>query len=70
MGRNIATLLLKNIPKHIFKMLGRSKCEALSCVDFKDAFHKFRPQLETELRNSVVYPHILVVLTECMKLCL
>ena len=25
-------------------MLGRSKCEILSCVDFKDAFHRFKPQ--------------------------
>ena len=25
--------------RDIFKMLGRSKCEVLSCVDLKDAFH-------------------------------
>ena len=35
MRRNTATLLLRDI----FKMLGRSKCEVLSCVDWKDAFH-------------------------------
>ena len=35
MRRNTATLLLRDI----FKMLGRSKCEVLSCVDLKDAFH-------------------------------
>ena len=35
MKRNTATPLLRDI----FKMLGRSKCEVLSCVDLKDAFH-------------------------------
>ena len=35
MRRNPATPLLRDI----FKMLGRSKCEVLSCVDLKDAFH-------------------------------
>ena len=33
--RNNATPLLKDI----FKMLGKSKCEVLSCVDIKDAYH-------------------------------
>ena len=33
--RNTATPLLRDI----FKILGRSKCEVLSCVDLKDAFH-------------------------------
>ena len=35
MRRNPATHLLRDI----FKILGRSKCEVLSCVDLKDAFH-------------------------------
>ena len=35
MRRNTATPLLRDI----FKMLCRSKCEVLSCVDLKDAFH-------------------------------
>ena len=35
MRRNTATPLLRDI----FRMLGRSKCEVLSCVDLKDAFH-------------------------------
>ena len=35
MRRNTATPLLRDI----FKMLGRSKCEVLSCVDLEDAFH-------------------------------
>ena len=35
MRRNTATPLLRDI----FKMLGRSKYEVLSCVDLKDAFH-------------------------------
>ena len=35
MRRNTATPLLRDI----FKMLGRSKCEVLSCVDLKDAFY-------------------------------
>ena len=33
--RNTATPLLSDI----FKILGKSKCEVLSCVDLKDAFH-------------------------------
>ena len=33
--RNTATPLLRDI----FKILGKSKCEVLSCVDLKDAFH-------------------------------
>ena len=33
--RNTATPLLRDI----FKILGRSRCEVLSCVDLKDAFH-------------------------------
>ena len=35
MRRNTAIPLLRDI----FKILGRSKCEVLSCVDLKDAFH-------------------------------
>ena len=37
MRRNTATPLLRDI----FQILGRSKCEVLSCVDLKDAFHSF-----------------------------
>ena len=33
--RNTATPLLRDI----FKILGKSRCEVLSCVDLKDAFH-------------------------------
>ena len=33
--RNTATPLLRDI----FKILGRSRCEVLSCVDLKDGFH-------------------------------
>ena len=36
MRRNTGTTPLL---RDIFKMLGRSKCEVLSCVDLKDAFH-------------------------------
>ena len=35
MRRNTATPLLRDI----FKIIGRSNCEGLSCVDLKDAFH-------------------------------
>ena len=35
---NNATPLLRDI----FKMLGRSKCKVLSCVDIKDAYHSIR----------------------------
>ena len=33
--RNTATPLFRDI----FKFLGKSRCEVLSCVDLKDAFH-------------------------------
>ena len=36
--RNNATPLLRDI----FKVLGKSKCEVLSCVDIKDAYHSIR----------------------------
>ena len=52
MRRNTATPLLRDI----FKMLGRSKCEVLSCVDLKDAFHSLGL---TKQKNSVVFYHIL-----------
>ena len=32
-------IMRRNTATDIFKMLGRSKCEVLSCVDLKDAFH-------------------------------
>ena len=35
MRQNTATPLLRDI----FKILGKSRCEVLSCVDLKDAFH-------------------------------
>ena len=56
MRRNTATPLLRDI----FKMLGRSKCEVLSCVDLKDAFHSLgRNQDPTRQKNFVVFYHIL-----------
>ena len=57
MRRNTATPLLRDI----FKMLGRSKCEVLSCVDLKDAFHSLG--LTNKAKESVVYYHTLVVHT-------
>ena len=53
MRRNTATPLLRDI----FKMLGRSKCEVLSCVDLKDAYHSLG--LTDKAKNSVVFYHIL-----------
>ena len=61
MRRNTATPLLRDI----FKILGRSKCEVLSCVDLKDAFHSL--SLTDKLKDSVVSFHILAVLTIGMK---
>ena len=42
MKRNTAIPLLKDI----FKMLGRSRCEVLSCVDPKDVFHSLGPHTQ------------------------
>ena len=36
--RNTATPLLRDI----FDILGKAKCEVMSCVDIKDAFHRIR----------------------------
>ena len=54
MRRNTATPLLRDI----FKMLGRSKCEVLSCVDLKDAFHSLS-LTDMRQKNFVVFYHIL-----------
>ena len=42
MKRNIATPL----PKDIFLMIGRSRCEVLSCVDPKGAFYSLGPHTQ------------------------
>ena len=59
--RNTATPLLRDI----FKILGKSRCEVLSCVDLKDAFIVLA--LQIKLRNSVESYHILGVPTIDMK---
>ena len=45
--------------KDMFTLLGSSKCEVLSVLDLKDAFHSLR--LTDNSRNIVVYYHILAV---------
>ena len=59
--RNTATPLLRGI----FKILGRSRCEVLSCVDVKDAFHSLSL---TKPKSFVVFYHTLAVPTIDMKL--
>ena len=51
--------------KDTFSMLGSSKCEVMSILDFKDAFHSLRL-----MENSVAYFLILEVLPTCTKECL
>ena len=54
--------------KDTFTILGNSKCEVLSVLDLKDAFHSLR--LSENQRNTVAFYHILVVLHICIKGCL
>ena len=61
MRRNTATPLLRDI----FKMLGRSKCDILSCVDVKDAFHSLG--LTDKAKEFCVFYHILESHTIGMK---
>ena len=57
---NLAYPLLKDM----FMLLGGSKCEVLSVLDLKDAFHSLRVP-----RNIVEYFHILVACHICTKGC-
>ena len=61
--RNTATPLLRDI----FKTLGKSKCEVLSCVDLKDAFHSLSLTDKAKIKNSVEFCYILEALTIDMK---
>ena len=61
---NLAYPLLKDI----FSMLGRSKCEVMSVLDLKDAFHSLR--LTENSKNSVAYFPILEVLPTHTKGCI
>ena len=58
---NLAYLLLKDI----FSLSGNSKCEVLSVLDLKDAFHSLRL---TEIPRSIVeFSHILAVHHTCIR---
>ena len=57
---NLAYPLLKDT----FMLLGGSKCEVLSVLDLKDAFHLLRIP-----RNTVEYFHILAACHICIKKC-
>ena len=54
--------------KDTFTLLGSSKCEVMSVLDLKDAFHSLR---FTEIpRNTVEYSHTLVAGHICTRECL
>ena len=61
---NLAYPLLKDM----FTLLGSSKCEVLSVLDLKDAFHSLR--LSENSKNIVGYSHTLEVHCTCIKECL
>ena len=63
MRRNITTPLLRDI----FKILGRSKCEVLSCVDLKDAFHSLSLTDKAKEFCGILPYFGMVVLTIDMK---
>ena len=60
--RNTATPLLRDI----FKILGRSRCEVLSCVDLEDAFHSLS-MTDKAKEFCRILPYALVALTTGMK---
>ena len=71
--RHLNTRIAKNnlaypLVKDTFTTLGNSKCEVLSVLDLRDAFHSLR--LSESPRNTVAYYHILVVLHTCIRECL
>ena len=51
---NLAYVLVRDM----FSMLGNSKCEVLSVLDLKDAFHSLR--LSETQKDIVAYSHISV----------
>ena len=53
--------------RETFSVLGNSKCEVLSVLDLKDAFHSLRFQKTRE--NTVEYFHTLVVHPICIRGC-
>ena len=54
--------------KDTFSVLGNSKCEVLSVLDLKDAFHSLR--LSENSKNTMEYSHILeahlIYIRECL----
>ena len=70
--RHLNTRIAKNnfaypLVKDTFITLGNSKCEVLSVLDLKDAFHSLR--LSEKSKSIVAYYHILVVLHTCIREC-
>ena len=61
---NLAYPLLRDT----LALLGSSKCEVMSVLDLKDAFHSLR--LSEKSQNTVVYSHISVVHHICIRGCL
>ena len=68
--RHLNTRIAKNnlaypLVNETFTTLGNSKCEVLSVLDLKDAFHSLR--LSENQRNTVAFYHILVVPHICIR---
>ena len=61
---NLAYPLLRDT----FTLLGSSKCEVMSVLDLKDAFHSLK--LSEKSKNTLVYFHISVVHHICIIGCL
>ena len=71
--RHLITRIAKNnlaypLVRDTFNTLGNSKCEVLSVLDLKDAFHSLR--LSETQRNTVVFYHPLKVPHICIRGCL
>ena len=70
--RHLNTRIAKNnlaypLVKDTFTMLGNSKCEVLSLLDLKDAFHSLRLS-EKSKKYCGIY-HTLAVLPTCIREC-
>ena len=71
--RHLNTRIAKNnlaypLVKDTFTALGNSKCEVLSVLDLKDAFHSLRLS-EKSKKSIVAYCHTLVVLHTYIREC-
>ena len=65
--RNAKNNLAYPLVKDMFTMLGNSKCEVLSVLDLKDAFHSLRLS-ENSTKNCSILPYLVSYLYQRMPM--